>query len=146
MSNAIVLTEAVELFDACETALAIAGLPEFKSVESPDQSEMLRFLSPDNEDEEATWALVPAAGPLEDYVALDTGMARQLVEAHFRNWLLARGYQVQVHCRKAARRWKLADCLSVADGGGDRLDVDYPQGDDELSVLAASVIAVNTLR
>ena len=69
-------------------------------------------------------------------------MARELIESHFRAWLLSRGWQVQVTIRKQAQRWRLVDCLSIADGGGDRLDDDYLFGDDELSVLCESVIVV----
>lgn len=146
MSKTMSMTAAAALFEATETALAITGVSAFKSVEAPDQTEVLTFCSPDDDNEEATWALVPSTGPRDEYVAFDTDMARQLILAHFRDWLLARGYQVQVRCCKNLRRWALADCLSPADGGGDRLDVDYPNGDDELTVLVDSVIAVNTIR
>ncbi len=50
--------------------------------------------------------------------------------------------QVLVTILKQAQRERLVDCLSIADGGGDRLDDDYPYGDDELSVLCESVIVV----
>ena len=66
-------------------------------------------------------------------------MARELIEYHLRAWLLHRGWQVPVTLRKQAQRWRLVDCLSIADGGGDRLDDDYPHGGDELSVLCESV-------
>ena len=69
-------------------------------------------------------------------------MACELIEAHLRNWLLDRSWQVQVIVQKNAQRWRLVDCLSIADGGGDRLDQDYPYGDDELQVLSDSVIVV----
>ena len=55
------------------------------------------------------------------------------------SWLLGCGWQVQPTIHKQAQRWRLVDCLSIADGGGDRLDDDYPYGDDELSVLCESV-------
>ena len=69
-------------------------------------------------------------------------MAQELIESHLREWLLRGGWQVQVTIRKQGQRWRLVDCLSIADGGGDRLDDDYPCGDDELSVLCESVIVV----
>ena len=60
-----------------------------------------------------------------------------------RSWLVGRGWQVQVTLRKQAERWRLVDCLSIADGGGDRLDHDYPAGVDELAVLSESVVVVD---
>ena len=64
--------------------------------------------------------------------------------AQFYDWeQRGRGWQVQVTLRKQAQRWRLVDCLSIADGGGDRLDQDYPSGGDELAVLSESVVIVD---
>ena len=75
---------------------------------------------------------------------IDTAMAYDLTKAHLRTWLLDRSWQTQVIVQKNAQRWRLADCLSIADGGGDRLDQDYPCGHDELEVLSESVTVVAT--
>ncbi len=145
MSQTMSTMDATALFEATETALAITNLPEFRSVDEPSQTEVLRFLPTSDDNDEACWALLPPAGSDDEYVAVDTEMALQLLRSHFHDWLLTRGWQVQAHCYANRRRWTLVDCLSVADGGGDRLDVDYPYGEYELTVLADSVIAVNTI-
>ncbi len=145
MAHTTTRIDAASLLEATETALAITKLPEFRSVDEPDQTEALTFLPESGDNEESCWALVPSAGSGDEYVAVDNDVAYQLLRAHFRDWLLERGWQVQVHCYANRRRWTLVDCLSVADGGGDRLDVDYPYGEHELTVLAESVIAVNTI-
>ena len=139
MSKILSTMAASDLFESTETALAICGLPQFRSADAPDQNELLKYFGDDD-----TWALV-ADGAEDEYVAVDTEMAAFLLMSHFREWLLQRGYQVQVHCYATRRRWELVDCLSPADGGGDRLDVDYPCGPDELDVLVESILAVNTL-
>ncbi len=146
MSQTVSRFDDTALFEACETALAITGLPEFNSADEPNLIETLSFLPASEDNEEVCWALVPSVGSGEEYVAVDTQMAHQLLRAHFRDWLLACGWQVHVHCYAARRRWTLVDCLSVSDGGGDRLDVDYPYGEDELAILTDSVIAVNTIQ
>ncbi len=69
-------------------------------------------------------------------------MARDLIVRHLSQWLLERGWQVQVTLVRDKRRWRLVDCLSIGDGGGDRLDEDYPNGEDELTVLCESVVVV----
>lgn len=145
MSKTLTTITAVELFERCQTALAIAGLPEFQSVEFDDQTETLKFLPKPADDDDPTWAIVPTRGSSDDYDPVDIEMCLEILLSHFRNWLLRRGWQVQVHCYADLRRWTLVDCLSPADGGGDRLDVDYPYGGDELAVLVNSIIAVNTI-
>lgn len=145
MSKTISRLDPTSLFETSEMALAITQLPEFKSADEPEQIEVLSFLPASTDNEDASWALVPCGGPADEYVAVDSDMADQLLRVHFRNWLLDRGWQAQVHCYADRRRWTLVDCLSAADGGGDRLDVDYPYGEDELTVLANSVLAVNTI-
>jgi len=145
MSNTLSSMDATSLFELAETALAIAGLPQFPSVDEPDQIEVLAFVPASDDSDEASWALAPADGPRDEFVAVDTQMAVHVLRAHLREWLLHRGWQVQVHCYSNLRRWTLVDCLSAADGGGDRLDVDYPYGEEELPALVDSVIAVNTI-
>lgn len=132
-------SQATELFEQCETALAICGLPEFTSADA-DGLEVLKYFGDDE-----TWALVPVDGSADEYVAVDTDMACNLLRCHFRDWLLLRGFQIQVRCFATVHRWTLVDCLCAAEGGGDRLDVDYPVGEDELAVFVDSVIALNTL-
>jgi hypothetical protein len=143
MSNTAMMT-AAGLFETTEMALAIAGLPRFSSADS-DGEEDLKFVPATGPEEDDCWALVPVESEADEFVAVDTEMARYVLSTHFREWLLARGYQVQVHCYNQLQRWTLLDCLSPADGGGDRLDVDYPYGDDQLAVLVQSVVAVNTI-
>ena len=79
-------------------------------------------------------------------VPIDCAMAAVLIKAHLSEWLLERAWQVQVTVRKGRREWRLVDCLSFADGGGDRLDDDYPRGDDEADVLCESVLVVVSSR
>lgn len=71
-------------------------------------------------------------------------MASALIAEHFRQYLAVRGWQVQAHVRRDSTTWRLVDCLVAADGGGDRLDCDYPRGTIELEVICQSVIAVQT--
>ena len=131
---------ASEVFDTAETALAICELPRFDSVDAEGLTEVLKYFGDD-----CTWALVPVEGSDEEYVAVDAAMARDIIMSHFRAWLLAKGYQVQVHCYAGVERWTLVDCLSASEGGGDRLDVDYPCGEDEWTTLIDSIIAASTL-
>lgn len=81
---------------------------------------------------------------MSDYEPIPTELARRLIGDHLRDWLAARGWQVQAVVSRTGRHWRLADCLSLAQGGGDRLDADYPCGDDELAVLCDSVVAIHT--
>ncbi len=145
MPNTLTIADPVTLLEKTETALAITGLPRFRSADEPNRFEELGFIPTAGDHEDPCWALAPVDGPRDEFVAVDTEMASVLVMSHFRTWLLDRGWQVQVHCYSSLRRWTLVDCLSAADGGGDRLDVDYPYGEDELSVLVDAVIAVNTI-
>lgn len=78
----------------------------------------------------------------QELVAVGPDMAAELLRGFFRDWLAERGWQVQLSVHKGASTWKLVDCLSFAEGGGDRLDEDYPQGDNELDVLCESVVAI----
>ena len=107
-----------------------------------DDRDALVFLADEAGESQADWALAPVGSDESDYVPIDAAMAEDLIKAHLRSWLLDRGWQVQVTIRKQSHGWRLVDCLSIADGGGDRLDRDYPFGDDELSVLCGSIVAI----
>ena len=133
-----------KLFEITAEALAITGQPEWASPEVPDDRDALVYLSDDAGEPEVDWALAPVGSGEADYVPIDSTMAEELIKAHLRSWLLDRGWQVQVVVRKQSHAWRLVDCLSIADGGGDRLDRDYPFGDDELVVQCMSVAAVET--
>lgn len=133
------------LFGITAEALAITGQPEWASPEVPDDRDALVYLRGEAAEPEADWALAPVGSDEADYVPIDAAMAEDLIKAHLRSWLLDRGWQVQVAIRNDSNGWRLVDCLSIADGGGDRLDRDYPFGDDELAVQCASVVAVEAI-
>ena len=135
---------ATELFKISSDALAITGPPEWDSPDAPGVRDALVYLDDDADEDGPLWALLPTVSETSDYVPIDTAMAYDLTKAHLRTWLLDRSWQTQVIVQKIAQRWRLADCLSIADGGGDRLDQDYPCGDDELAVLCESVTVVAT--
>ncbi len=132
-----------QLCQCTAEAQAVAGQPEWDSPERPGCRESLVFLEADSENEQPAWALVPLDDDQADCVVVDAALAAELLKSHFRTYLLDRGWQVQVTIRGNVRRWRLVDCLSIADGGGDRLNVDYPYGDDELTVLCESVLAIS---
>lgn len=145
------------LFAAVDDVLGRIDYPSWPAAEDPSSRERLEFFE-SGEDGPAQWAFVPVADQDRaevDVFPVDVRMAAALVKEHLREWLLERGWQVQAFVRKERTQWRLVDCLSMADGGGDRLSdtVDYPSGEDELSVACASVRAVlhgtrpsNTLR
>ncbi len=130
---------ATELFKSSSAALAITGPAEWDSPDAPGEREVLLYVDDEAAEDGPLWCLAPTGSDDDDYLPMDTAMAHRLIESHLRDWLLSRGWQVQATIRKQAQRWRLVDCLSIADGGGDRLDDDYPFGDDELSVLCESV-------
>ena len=134
---------APELFDVTCAALAVTGNPTWDSPDAGDERDALVYLTDDADDGGPLWALTPLGSEDADYVPIDTAMAQELIEAQLRSWLLDRGWQVQVTLRKQALRWRLVDCLSIVEGGGDRLDHDYPAGVDALAVLSESVVAVD---
>ncbi len=134
-----------KLFEMTAEALAITGQPEWASPEVPGDRDALVYLRDEACDREADWAFAPVGSDEADYVPIHTEMAEGLIKAHLRSWVLDRGWQVQVATRKQSHGWRLVDCLSIADGGGDRLDHDYPFGDDELAVQCASVVAVEAI-
>ena len=133
---------ATELFKGSYDALAIAGPAEWDSADVPGQRDALVYIDDGAAEDGPLWCLTPTGSEDADYVAIDTAMAKELMISHLHAWLLDRAWQVQVTIRKKTQRWRLVDCLSIADGGGDRLDDDYPYGDDELSVLCESVAVV----
>ena len=133
---------ATELFKISFDALAITGPPEWDSPDAPAERDALVYIDDDADEDGPLWALLPTSSDNADYMPIDTAMACTLIKAHLRTWLLDRSWQTQVIVQKNARRWRLADCLSVTDGGGDRLDQDYPCGDNELGVLSESVTVV----
>ncbi len=135
---------ATELFKISSDALAITGPPEWDSPDAPGVRDALVYLDDDADEDGPLWALLPTASENTDYVPIDTAMAHVLIKAHLRTWLLRRSWQIQVIVQKNAKHWRLVDCLSVANGGGDRLDQDYPCGHDELEVLSESVTVVAT--
>ena len=133
---------ATAFFKISSAALAITGPGEWDSPDAPGQRDALVYVDDEAAEDGPLWCLAPTGSDDDDYLPMDTVMAQELIESHLRAWLLRRGWQVQVTIRKQAQRWRLIDCLSIADGGGDRLDDDYPYGDDELSVLCESVAAL----
>ena len=135
---------ATELFRISSDALAITGPPEWNSPDAPGVRDALTYIDDDADENGPLWALLPTASETSDYVPIDTAMAHALIKAHLRTWLLDRSWQIQVIVQKNAQRWPLADCLSIADGRGDRLDQDYLCGDDEIAVLCESVAVVAT--
>ena len=133
---------ATELFKISSDALAITGQAEWDSPDAPGQRDALVYDDDESAEDGPLWCLAPTGSDDADYLPMDTAMAQELIESHLGVWLLRGGWQVQVTIRKQAQRWRLIDCLSIADGGGDRLDDDYPFGDDELTVLCESVVVV----
>lgn len=130
---------ATELFQFSADALATTGRPEWCSMDDSDERDALIYLKDEASEDGPLWALAPTRVRDEDYLPIDTAMARELIKSHLQSWLLERGWQVQVSVKNNTARWRLVDCLSIADGGGDRLDHDYPYGHDELAVLCESV-------
>lgn len=135
---------ATELFKISSDALAITGPPEWDSPDAPGVRDALVYLDDDADEDGPLWALLPTVSETSDNMPIDTAMTYELIKAYLHTWLLDRSWQTQVIVQKNAQRWQLADCLSIADGGGDRLDQDYPCGGDELAVLSESVTIVAT--
>jgi hypothetical protein len=131
---------AIELQELTRVALEIIGLPEWESVTPTGAPEQLFFL-PGSETEPPLWVVGRPDKP-EESVIVAPGMAAALIGAHLRAWLSSGGWQVQLAHRGGRPRWRLADVLAPLDGGGDRLECDYPSGEDEVGVLCASVLAV----
>ena len=135
--------KASELFAVSTDALAITGSPEWDAPDDPGHRDVLIYIDDESAgDDGPLWCLAPSGSLEADYVAVDAVMADELIRGRLRGWLLERGWQVQAALRKEAQRWRLVDVLSIADGGGDRLDDDYPYGTDELAVLCASIVVI----
>ncbi len=152
--------QAAELYELTNRAIAVAGSPRWPALESPGQFEGLRFV-PAERDEPASWVMMPlgAESPADDNsagdeshlvqsaseidwdeaVQVDAALAAQIIRDHLRSHLAAMGWQVQMKMSRGKATWRLADCLAITEGGGDRLDDHYPSGDDELAVLCESV-------
>ena len=133
-----------EIFKITSDALAITGPPEWDSPDGPGVRDALIYIDDDADEDGPLWCLAPTGSDDADYVPIDTAMAHALIKTHLRSWLLGRSWQIQVTVQKNAQHWRLVDCLAIVDGGGDRLDQDYPCGDDELAVLCESVAIVAT--
>ncbi len=130
------------LLDLVQRALAIAGPPAWSPPDAPDEVDRMEWI--EGEDEApGTWVLI-MGGDEEDAEDLELApdMASELIAGHLRRWLADRGWQVQLSMRQGKGLWRLADILSIAEGGGDRLDADYPCGPTECVVLCESVLAV----
>lgn len=128
--------------DCCDHSLPLSGEGGPLSSRTGDlrSGEGLRLGSePASDDDDAD----DDSDLLDDSVLpLHPALAADLIKSQLRDWLAERGWQVQLEMLKKERRWRLADCLSFTEGGGDRLETDYPSGDDELTVLCESVVAV----
>lgn len=131
-----------QLFQISSEALAITGPAEWDSPDDPSQRDALTYIDDEIDQDGPLWSLASTHGDNADYLPIDTQMAARLIEGHLRRWLLDGAWQVQVTVLKTKPRWRLVDGLSIADGGGDRLDENYPQGPDELAVLCQSVSVV----
>ncbi len=127
-----------ELLEISQAALDITGMPTWDTPYSAGASEQLDYL--DDAEDAPLWALVPVDPGDDAYTPIGTALAADIIKSHLRSWLLDRGWQVQVSIFRGQHNWRLADCLSVSDGGGDRLDADYPHAPDQLTTLCQSVL------
>jgi hypothetical protein len=134
------------LYEIAAAALKICGMPVFTSPDDAEVSEELGFEPGGHVTELGRWVLSPSADAGEDTVDVDVEMAADLIRSHVRDYLATGGWQVQLFVRQGRAAWRLADCVSPTEGGGDRLDDDYPSGDDELTVLCRSVELVSRRR
>ena len=152
--------DAAALYELTSRAIGVTGTPQWPALESPGQFEGLRFV-PAERDEPASWVMLPlgAESPADsnsagdesivvlepskidwdEAVQIDAALAAQIIRDHLRSHLVAMGWQVQMKMSRGKATWRLADCLAITEGGGDRLDDHYPSGDDELAVLCESV-------
>ncbi|QDV92126.1 hypothetical protein RAS2_32400 [Phycisphaerae bacterium RAS2] len=137
-----------KLHEIARAALQIVGSPVFTSPDDADANEELIFLPGAQGHESGRWALVSAEDDAakDDAVGVDVEMAADLIRSHLRDYLATGGWQVQLAIRQGRAMWRLADCVSPTEGGGDRLDDDYPGGEDELLVLCRSVEVISSHR
>jgi len=159
-----------ELLETVAGAAVITGVPSWTRPDGQGEVDALVFADDLAEPASTSWALVTVPARLrsdigarvlldgdrievdggaipytvdaDDSVFVDVALAKVLLADHFASWLLARGWQVQVSVHRGRQHWRLADCLSFVEGGGDRLDDDYPHGDDAFAVLCESVVVV----
>lgn len=136
---------ATELHERTEEAMTVTGAPEWASIETSGGRDTLAFLNAEAAEGEATWAFV-SVDDGDEFSPLDVAAAETLIREHWQSWLRERAWQVQLTVRKDKPSWRLVDCLAFSDGGGDRLDDDYPFGDDRLTILAQSVLTVTRHR
>ncbi len=139
-----------ELYELTRRAIEIASSPCWPASDDSEMQEMLVWL-PGVEPDQSAWILTrtndPSGAfpsPSDDDLFIEPAMASALITEHLRQFLAVRGWQVQAHVRRDSTTWRLVDCLAAADGGGDRLDSDYPRGTNEREVICQSVIAVQT--
>jgi hypothetical protein len=127
------------LYERTQRACELAGLPMWSSPFVDEGRETLTYLP--NDADGPTWAVVPATPEWddEDCDPIAPHVAEVLICEHLRVWLLRRQWQIQVNVKQDKPMWRLVDCLAVSEGGGDRLDMDYPNGRDELTVLCEAV-------
>jgi len=159
-----------KLLETVAGALGATGVPFWTRPDGEDEVDALVFADDVCEAASTSWALVTfptrigggigvrvmidrdrievdgVSGPYtvdaDECVFVDVGLAKALITDHLASWLLERGWQVQVSVHHGIHHWRLADCLSFVEGGGDRLDDDYPHGNDRLLVLCEAVTVV----
>ena len=129
-----------ELYDLTADALKITGPIEWDSLDEPGRTEVLTILPPERETDEPVWGFVSTEG--EEFL-IPSEQAMIFIKEHLCEWLLVRAWQVQVSVRQGKWRWRLVDCLAVTEGGGDRLEIEPPGGNDELTVLCDSVVLLD---
>lgn len=136
---------ALELRNLVTRALELTGQPEWPSPDDSGERDRLIFVDAGDDEPSPIWAIEPFgsdADGFDEYLPISVPLAIDLIRARLEAWLLDRGWQVQASLRRGTVEWRLADCLWFGDGGGDRLDTDYPRSDDALGVLCQSVVAV----
>ena len=129
-----------ELYDLTAAALKITEAPTWDWIDEPGRTEVLTYLPPEIETDEPVWGFVSSD---EEEFLIPTEQAMIFIKEHLAEWLMVRAWQVQVSVRRDKWRWHLADCLAVTEGGGDRLEIEPPHGDDELAVLCESVVLLH---
>lgn len=138
------------LLDVVRPVLPFAGSPAWPCPGADRERDRLVLLPGDEaqSDDGPTWALAPVDDPTEmapeddDVWPIHVSLAEAIWMHHLADWLLSRGWQAQVKLSKGSPRWRLVDCLSIAEGGGDRLDAEYPCGESQLEVLVRGVVIV----
>ncbi len=75
---------ATELFKSSSAALAITGPAEWDLPDAPGERETLVYDDDDAAEDGPAWWLATARPDDADYLPMDTAMAQELIEAHFR--------------------------------------------------------------